>query len=70
MSAAFLKEIHGLLADSTILITTENFEFATSGSGADFWHDDFTGGLLKESNNWAKTLREYHEELTALRNSP
>lgn len=68
--AAFLKEIHGLLAESTILITTENFGFATSGSGADFWHDDFTGGLLRESSDWAKTLREYQEELTALRSSP
>ena len=68
--AAFLQEVHALLENSTILITTENFEFATSGSGADFWHDDFTGGLLRESNDWAKTLREYQEELTALRSSP
>ena len=34
--AGFLREVHGYLDSSTLLMSTENGEFRTSGSGADF----------------------------------
>ena len=44
--AAFLEEVHGLLKDSELLLTTEGGEFRSGGPGADFkddlayWTDD------------------------------
>lgn len=37
--AAFLTEVHGYLDESTLLMTTNNGEFRTGGSGADFRED-------------------------------
>lgn len=68
--AAFLEEVHGLMEESTVLISTENLQLTINGRGADFWHDDFTGGLLKESDDWAKTLRDYQEEQEAACSKP
>ena len=37
--AAFLEEVHGLLEDSELLLTTESGVFRSGGSGADFKDD-------------------------------
>jgi len=58
--AAFLEEVHGLLADSTLLLTTESGEFRSGGSGADFqddlnlWTDD---PLYDESKSLVENIR-------------
>lgn len=57
--AAFLKEVHGNLENSTILLATQDGVLQTGGSGAEFWLDDPTGGLLRESENWEETLKEF-----------
>lgn len=58
--ADFLEEVHGLLAEGELLVSTEGGTFRTGGSGADFWCDvDFwqndplcayDGGLSLEEN--------------------
>lgn len=56
--AAFLEEVHGLLENSELLLTTEGGVFRTGGSGADFrsdmdfWIDDlpYDGGKTLEEN--------------------
>ena len=56
--AAFLEEVHGLLENSELLLTTEGGVFRTGGSGADFrsdmdfWIDNlpYDGGKTLEEN--------------------
>lgn len=56
--AAFLEEVHGLLADSELLLTTVSGEFRSGGPGAAFqddlayWTDDplYDGGKSLEEN--------------------
>jgi len=58
--AAFLEEVHDLLENSTLLLTTESGEFRSGGPGADFqddlnlWTDD---PLYDESKSLAENLR-------------
>lgn len=57
---AFLEEVHGLLEDSALLLTTEGGEFRSGGSGADFkddlacWTDD---PLYDHSKSLAENIR-------------
>lgn len=67
--ADFLEEVHVLLSDSQLLLSTENFEFRSGGSGADFKADQF---WLNESTydpekSLEENLRIYAEYLTELR---
>lgn len=58
--AAFLEEVHGLLEDSTLLLTTESGEFRSGSPGADFqddlnlWTDD---PLYDESKSLEENIR-------------
>jgi len=56
---AFLQVVHANLENSTILLATQDGEFQRGGSGSDFWLDDPTGGLLRESDNWFATLKAF-----------
>lgn len=66
--AAFLKEVHGLLEDSELLLTTEGGSFRSGGPGADFkddlayWTDDplYDDGKSLEEN--FRTIGAYWEE--------
>lgn len=67
--ADFLEEVHALLQDSQLLLSTENFEFLSGGSGADFKADQF---WLNESTydpekSLEENLRIYTQYLTELR---
>ncbi len=60
--AAFLEEVHSALEDSTLLITTEQGEFRTGGSGGDFREDmDFWDEHCPydESRSLEENLRSY-----------
>ncbi len=67
--AAFLEEVHGLLEDSELLLTTESGNFRSGGPGADFkddlayWTDD---PLYDESKSLEENIRDigaYWEEM-------
>lgn len=59
--AAFLEEVHGLLEDSELLLTTEGGNFRSGGPGADFkddladWTDD---PLYDESKSLEENIRD------------
>nr|WP_325178924.1 hypothetical protein [uncultured Oscillibacter sp.] len=67
--AAFLEEVHGLLADSELLLTTVSGEFRSGGPGAAFqddlayWTDDplYDGGKSLEEN--IRAIGAYWKEL-------
>lgn len=67
--AAFLEEVHGLLEDSELLLTTENGTFRSGGPGADFqddlseWADDplYDEGKSLEEN--IRAIGAYWEEM-------
>lgn len=59
--AAFLREVHGYLDESTLLFSTEDGSPQKNLPGAEFWADDFTGGALRGSSDWEQTLREFEE---------
>ena len=59
--AAFLREVHGYLDGSTLLFSTEGGSPQKNLLGAEFWADDFTGGALRDSDNWEETLREFEK---------
>lgn len=59
--AAFLREVHGYLDQSTLLFSTEGGSPQKNLPGAEFWADDFTGGALRDSSDWERTLREFEE---------
>lgn len=67
--AAFLEEVHGLLEDSELLLTTEGGNFRSGGPGADFkddlayWTED---PLYDESKSLEENIRAigaYWEEM-------
>ncbi len=59
--AAFLEEVHGLLEDSELLLTTESGVFRSGGSGADFkddlahWTDE---PLYDENKSLEENIRD------------
>lgn len=57
---AFLEEVHGLLEDSELLLTTESGEFRSGGPGAGF-KDDLShwtdSGLYDESKSLEDNIR-------------
>lgn len=55
--AAFLEEVHGLLEDSELLLTTENGEFRSGGPGADF-QDDLSLWTNEDPYDGSKSLEE------------
>lgn len=55
--AAFLEEVHGLLKDSELLLTTENGEFRSGGSGAEF-RDDLEFWMEEELYDENRSLEE------------
>lgn len=55
--AAFLEEVHGLLEDSELLLTTENGDFRSGGPGADF-RDDLEFWTNDELYDGTKSLAE------------
>ena len=59
--AAFLREVHGYLDQSTLLFSTEGGIPRKNQPGAEFWADDFTGGALRDSGDWERTLREFEK---------
>lgn len=67
--AAFLEEVHGLLEDSELLLTTEGGNFRSGGPGADFKDDlaYWTGDpLYDESKSLEENIRDigaYWEEM-------
>lgn len=67
--AAFLEEIHGLLEDSELLLTTEGGNFRSGGPGSDFKDDlaYWTGDpLYDESKSLEENIRDigaYWEEM-------
>lgn len=67
--ADFLEEVHALLNDSQLLLSTENFEFLTGGNGADFKADQFwlNESLYDPEKSLEENLRIYAEYLTELR---
>ena len=69
--AAFLEEVHGYLAESTLLLSTDGGAFRTGDSGADFRESDL--GILwdeacpyDEERSLEENLRNYAEAMTAL----
>lgn len=67
--AGFLEEVHALLNDSQLLLSTENFEFLTGGSGANFKADQFwlNESIYDPEKSLEENLRIYAEHLTELR---
>lgn len=61
---AFLEEVHGLLEDSELLLTTEGSWFRSGGPGADFKDDlaYWTDGPLYDEN---KSLEENIRDMGA-----
>ena len=59
--AAFLREVHGYLDESVLLFSTEGGSPQKNLPGTEFWADDFTGGALRDSDDWEKTLREFEQ---------
>lgn len=55
--AAFLEEVHGLLEDSELLLTTEGGNFRSGGPGADF-QDDLELWTSEELYDSGKSLEE------------
>ena len=55
--AGFLEEVHGLLEESELLLTTESGVFRSGGSGADF-HDDLDFWTSDPLYNNSKSLEE------------
>ena len=62
--AVFLREVHGYLDNSTLLLTTEGSQFRTGGSGADF-RGDLCFVTERSSYDESKSLEE---NLRALEN--
>lgn len=64
--AAFLEEVHGYLAESTLLLSTDGGTFRTGGSGADF-RESVLGTLWDEACPYdeemtlEENLRNYRE---------
>lgn len=67
--AAFLEDVHALLQNSQLLLSTENFQFLTGGSGADFKADQFwlNESIYDPEKSLEENLRIYAEYLTELR---
>ncbi len=69
--AAFLEEVHGLLEDSELLLTTEGGDFRSGGPGTEFkddfayWTDDplYDGGKSLEEN--IRAIGDYWREQRA-----
>ena len=55
--AAFLEEVHGLLEDSELLLTTEGGNFRTGGPGSEF-KDDLEFWTEEELYDESKSLEE------------
>lgn len=64
--AAFLEEVHGLLEDSELLLTTENGEFRSGGSGAAF-RDDLEVWTEEELYDENRSLEENIRAIGAYR---
>lgn len=67
--AAFLEEVHGLLAESTLLASTEGGALRTGGSGAEFREDwDFWDEICPydESKSLEENLRTYRDVMEGL----
>ena len=67
--AEFLEEVHALLNDSQLLLSTENFEFLSGGSGADFNADRFwlNESIYDPEKSLEDNLRMYADHLTKVR---
>lgn len=67
--AAFLEEVHRLLEDSELLVTTENGEFRSGGPGAefkddlDFWMSDELYHDSRSLEENIRAIRAYWEEM-------
>lgn len=62
--ADFLEEVHGLLEDSELLLTTESGKFRSGGPGKDF-RDDLDFWTMDELYNDNKSLRENIRDIGA-----
>lgn len=61
--AGFLEEVHTLLKDSWLLLSTQDFQFRSGGSGATFNGDAFWGNSYDNSDkSLEEILRLYAEE--------
>ncbi|MBQ3556185.1 MAG: hypothetical protein IJA11_00095 [Oscillospiraceae bacterium] len=61
--ADFLEEVHTLLKDSRLLLSTQDFQFRSGGSGAEFNGDAFWGDSYDNSDkSLEEILRLYAEE--------
>ena len=70
--AAFLEEVHGYLAESTLLLSTDGGAFRTGGSGADFRESDLRvlwdeARPYDASKSLAENLQNYADTMAALR---
>ena len=62
--AAFLEEVHGLLEDSELLLTTEGGNFRSGGPGLDF-RDDLARWTDNELYDENKSLEENIRDIGA-----
>ena len=67
-----MEEVHGYLAESTLLLSTDGGAFRTGGSGADFRESDLRvlwdeACPYDASQSLAENLQNYADTMAALR---